>query len=436
MRNKVPVVLAPRWTKNDLWKRARAVPSLDLRFAENKSLVDSVSGQNLITFTRASTGTFVDSDGVVRSAGNDVPRFDHNPLTGECLGLLPEEQRQNLLLRSEEFETTWSTSNLLAFGSGSEVNAAVAPNGTLTADKLIENTTASATHNVSQAITFTSGTTYTLSVYAKTAGRNIRLGLPVAAFGSAVSATFDLTTGSLTATANSPTATSISALPDGWFRISITASATSTASATPSFNLISGANSITYTGDGTSGIYLWGAQLEAGSGPPTSYIPTTGTAATRTADVASVTGTNFSSWYRQDEGTMFVQSVPVSTIGNGVFGVDDTTNNERWRIGHSGTSAGGMTVVDGGVVQAALSTLASVAPLGATMRAAGAYRLNDFSCSVNEVQATPDTSGTVPTVTQATIGTAQATTYNNGPIRRLTYWPTRLPNSTLQSITQ
>jgi hypothetical protein len=88
-------IAVPPWVKNELWRRARAVPSLDLRFADNKSLVDAVTGASLITFNRASSGTYTDSAGVIQTASNNVPRFDHNPITGESLGLLVEEQRTN-----------------------------------------------------------------------------------------------------------------------------------------------------------------------------------------------------------------------------------------------------------------------------------------------------------------------------------------------------
>jgi hypothetical protein len=81
-------IAVPPWVKNELWRRARAVPSLDLRFADNKSLVDAVTGASLITFNRASSGTYTDSAGVIQTASNNVPRFDHNPTTGESLGLL------------------------------------------------------------------------------------------------------------------------------------------------------------------------------------------------------------------------------------------------------------------------------------------------------------------------------------------------------------
>ena len=60
-------LLAPRFASNRLWRIARAVPTLDLQFANSKSLVDAISGQNLITFTRASTGTYVGSDGLIKT---------------------------------------------------------------------------------------------------------------------------------------------------------------------------------------------------------------------------------------------------------------------------------------------------------------------------------------------------------------------------------
>ena len=71
-----------------LYRAAGSRPTLDQRFAKDKSLVDKVSGQNLITFTRASSATYVGSDGLIKTAANNEARFDHDPTTGESLGLL------------------------------------------------------------------------------------------------------------------------------------------------------------------------------------------------------------------------------------------------------------------------------------------------------------------------------------------------------------
>ena len=88
-----------------LWRIAGIAPRLDLRFAQNRSLVDAVSGQNLITFTRASGGTYIDNTGQLQTAANNEPRFSHNPITGESLGLMIEDQQTNLLLNSGTLST-------------------------------------------------------------------------------------------------------------------------------------------------------------------------------------------------------------------------------------------------------------------------------------------------------------------------------------------
>ncbi|MFZ9135624.1 MAG: phage head spike fiber domain-containing protein, partial [Candidatus Puniceispirillaceae bacterium] len=133
-------VLAGPWVRNELWRRARAVPTLDLRFADNKSLTDAVTGQSLVTFTRASKGTYVDSEGVIRTAVT------------------------NLLLRSEEFgDPYWIKTN-----SSITDNSIVAPNGTLTADKLNTNTT-NGIHAVRRDETILANTAYTLTFFAKAA---------------------------------------------------------------------------------------------------------------------------------------------------------------------------------------------------------------------------------------------------------------------------
>ncbi len=151
--------IVPAWVRNDLWRRARAVPSLDLRFADSKSLVDAISGQNLITFTRSSNGTYVGSDGLLKTATTNEPRFDHNPLTGECLGLLVEEQRVNYCLQSEAFNTSpWAASNVTV-----TPNTETSPAATLTADTL---TASSSNGTVRQPVT-TTAVAMTFSVYLK-----------------------------------------------------------------------------------------------------------------------------------------------------------------------------------------------------------------------------------------------------------------------------
>ena len=427
--------LAGPWVRDPLWTRARAVPSLDLRFADNKSLVDATTGAQLVTFTRASTGTFVGSDGVIKTAVTDAPRFDHNPTTGESLGLLVEEQRTNLILQSENLSTTWTNVN-----TSEAINVATAPDGTTTADKLI---TSNGVAGVSSYITQTvvksaAATTYTYSAFAKTGdagtGTLQLLAVDTASSANNAASSFSTVSGTITVAASvngtfTNASSIITPLADGWYRCSLTF----TTGTETSINLRLYSRLPT-TGDGTRGILLWGAQLEVGTFP-TSYIPTTTATVTRAADVASITGTNFSSWYRQDEGTIFVEgATSASTASPILFQADDGTANERIQVRRNGTTnASSLLVTDGGTTQANFSVTGYNAnTIGKTC---AMYSLNDFQLSFNGTLGTADTSGTLPTVDRAFIGSASSPVYANGPIKRLTYWPTRL-NEVLQRITQ
>ena len=148
-------------------------PTLDLNFAKNKSLIDTISGRNLVTFTRSQTArgaTYVGADGLIKTAAANEPRFDHNPTTGESLGLLVEEARTNLITYSQAFNNT--NYSIGYDGGGFTENATVAPDGTLTASKLTRNTGTSGAfwgkYN-RQSIPVTNGTAYTLSCFLKAA---------------------------------------------------------------------------------------------------------------------------------------------------------------------------------------------------------------------------------------------------------------------------
>jgi hypothetical protein len=432
---------------NQLFDLAGARPSLDLDFATNKTLQDNIStNTDLITFTRASSGTYVGSDGLIKTATTNEARFDHNPTTGESLGLLVEEQRTNLFQRSEEFDDAyWSKTNLQGTLTA---NQAVDPDGATTAD-LYQEDTATTGRYLARSQSFTSGTTYSFSCWAKQAPgatRYLGLILPAAAFGTSTAASFTLSgAGSFTISiSGTNTSAQIQAFPNGWYRCTLISQATVTTSIAVQIRLSSSASSAAnnYTGDGTSGIYLWGAQLEAGAFP-TSYIPTTSATVTRSADVASITGANFSSWYRQDEGTLYGDVATAAVIQAGasrrIASVSDGTNNQRVTIGYAGAiNTPAALVTDGGVAQALFTSPTGAYALPA--KVALSYAVNSFAASVNGSSFTEDTSGTVPVVNQLRIGDIEAGGTGpqciNGTIRRLTYWPQRLPNSTLVEITR
>jgi hypothetical protein len=332
--------------RDGLWRRARAVPSLDLRFAESKSLVDAVTGASLVTFTRASSGTVTDSAGVIQTAATDVPRFDHNPTTLESLGLLVEEQRTNLLLNSATLSTQ-------------SVTVAAAAN--------------------------------TLSFYGT----------------GTVTLTGVSTAGPLVGTGAND-------------RVSLT------------FTPIVGVLILTVSGSVTN------AQLEAGAFP-TSYIPTTTAAVTRSADVASITGSAFSSWFTSpSENTFFVEYNKPPSAGQLLEGADggsivgislsQTITAPRILIRHGSsrldTAFSGLPTYLSGAnrLAAATSALGSVtASNGALGAVAGSPAQSDWTAT-----------------SSLSIGYRGA--FNNErcntTIMRLTYWPQRLSNASLQQITQ
>jgi hypothetical protein len=327
--------------------------------------------------------------------------------------------RTNLLTRSEEFDNAaWTKTR-----SSVTANAIAAPNGTLTGDKLIDSTDASTSHFISQSISFVSGTTYTVSIFAKRDEiRYLRLGFNATPFGTTQIVFFDLLNGVISSNPNA-LAASMTDAGDGWWRLAVTATATSTASDLILVSLSQNGTSISFTGTGTNGLYLWGAQLETSSAV-TPYIPTT----TATVSVFE------SSWYRQDEGTIFVEgATSASTASPILFQADDGTANERIQVRRNGTTnASSLLVTDGGTTQANFSVTGYNAnTIGKTC---AMYSLNDFQLSFNGTLGTADTSGTLPTVDRAFIGSASSPVYANGPIKRLTYWGAKLPN--LQALTQ
>jgi hypothetical protein len=213
----------------------------------------------------------------------DVPRLDYS--NGSCPSILVEPQRTNLVLRSEEFNLIWSQLNATI-----TANVTTAPNGTSTADKLVENATNNQ-HRIDQTTTSAIGTN-TFSVFAKKSERD-SIWLRVGTSG----AYFDLTNG--TASGVIGVTASIENYGNGWYKCSIVRTST-VANEVVRINSAIGING-TYLGDGTSGLFIWGAQLEAGSNP-TSYIPTTTASVTRNADVisknpSSFLGSNIGTWF-------------------------------------------------------------------------------------------------------------------------------------------
>ena len=391
--------------------------------------------RNSVTaYTPTTTAPITNYIPVLQTAASGVARFDHNPTTSESLGLLIEEQRVNLSTYSEQFDNAaWNKANATI-----TANTIIAPDGTLTGDKLIE-TTANNFHFISPASSGTTvSTTYTASIYVKAAERTWFV---LTAFGVPGTDTwFNLSTGVSGTTGGNVVSKSITLVGNGWYKCSITYVATSTNNGVSVLPATANGTSV-YTGDGYSGIYIWGAQLEAGAFA-TSYIPTVASQVTRLADTASMTGTNFSSWYRADEGTLYAENALLGTsslssytamISNGSsiqynYAIIDSysSSNGRARVlGYSQTTIDIDLYPTGTVANSVYSKLAL------------AIKLNDYAFSKNGATASSDTSGGVPVVSQLTIGGLTASTANqlNGTIKKIAYYPLRLTNAELQGLT-
>lgn len=245
--------------------------NLSLDFVNQKYSINGVSKtfSQPITFSRSSVGTYIGSDGLLKTAAVDAPRIEYDPITKLVNGFLAEDARVNMVNYSSVFaNTAWTKTAALIVP-----NATIAPDGTLTAEKLVEDTT-TGTHFASRAVTVAVSSTYTWSIFVKAAERTFAL----VQFGSptnqvvANAVYVNLLTGAFTAT--DATRTRVQALPNGWFRISTTV--TTTASGTsiaPSVYASTALGTSSYAGSGTSGIYIWGGSMELGAFP-TSHIAT------------------------------------------------------------------------------------------------------------------------------------------------------------------
>lgn len=240
------------------------------------SLLRPVTIDDTGTFTRASTAYNIGSTGLLELVGIDVPRFHFDPETLEPMGVLLEAAATNIISQSQDFNTTWVKDRVTV-----QVNVAVAPDGTMTADRVLDDATVAASHGVRMASMGVSPGTYTTSVFCKpdTGDRNLRI-LVSDGFGTVSDVIFDLATETFTGT-NAETF-DFKKHPSGWYRVWST-DTTPDAALTVVFGLTDVAGNPVYSGNSASGLFLWGAQLESGA-EPTSYIFTSGGPGLRAAD--------------------------------------------------------------------------------------------------------------------------------------------------------
>ena len=379
------------------------------------------------TSTRAlNTATRVNASGNIEIVNANIPRIDY--FEGQA-SLLVEPSAQNLALQSQNLGTGWSLTNLLPFGSGSVLNttATLDPYGTNVADLIVANTTV-AQHRVDQTTTSVSGS-YVFSVFLKAEGygfARLRIG--------GQGATFNLFTGVVIGT-DAVITSSIQSFGNGWYRC-IIGKAASTANEIIRINMQPTSSTADFGGDGTSGIYVFGAQYETGS-IATSYIPTTTVSGTRNADVVSVTGV--SSLLGQTSGTFYLDIA---------YTLRGASTSNRWLEISSATNNIGLAVAVTDVIRSVVNGSADILATPSTasgVKIAWGYDGSGVVLFVNGTQY-PLALGGAQVITALDkvlidMSSTAGTRIVSARIRAISCYQTRLPNTTtdgspsLQSIT-
>ena len=368
-----------------------------------------------------------------------IPTTDRIQSTGlTSRGLVIEESRENIATYSQDF-----TQAIWANVRSDETAAAVtAPDGAITGNALLEDATATSSHYIRQLhveATITDTVDHTFQCYLKK-GVRTWAALAILDKGAVTNiAYFDLDNG-VAGTVTGADASTIEDVGNGWFFCSVTADM-ATGAGNPQFLIYAAEadNDNSFSGVlNQEAIYMWQADVTEGSFP-TSPIPTTTAAVARGAETAFMTGTNFSSWYNQSAGTLLGEFLiphnQASGKPSGLFSLDDDTYQEFTDIRINSGGGAQALVADGGATKANI-TVSGQTP-GVAFKSAIAFSLNDFAHVMDGTAGTPDTSGTLPTVTQFELGgLAVSTNYSlNGTIARITYWPTRKSNAYLQNNT-
>jgi len=389
-------------------------PTLNLNFAGSKTL------DPRITFSRTTTGTYMDDSGLIKVAPADAPRFDHRYVNGEIesLGLLVEEERTNLVTDSNGGDYGYDMSS-----GGSPTND-IAPDGSTVACKYdLSSNTGTPFLNCGVDTTLTNGVTYTMSMWVKgTTEFTVNLAFVGETNYTVESRNMDVTT--------------------SWTRETYTF--------TLSGNQINSRLQVFF---GTQGqgkiISIWGAQLEEGAFA-TSYIPrSAGSQSTRNHDRAYYENVDQTEWFNKTEGTVVFEHTDVP--------YNSTTSAGYPAVGFARTSDGSSASAiqyfftkSYGAAQYLVritpgNDSANIDPPGGTGSAAPAskvgfvYKANDYALVRNGSLVGIDTSGAVPDAYMLIFGMngVTATEPNwNAHLKNLQYYPTRLSNTVLQNLTK
>jgi hypothetical protein len=274
------------------------------------------------TTTRDSIATRVNKEGLIEVVGNDVPRIDY---TDSADGVFLLENSSTNLFTYSQNSSEWSQTR-----TSNTDNEIISPDGTLNASLITEDATLNSKYTFLNLSTTTNE--HTLSFFAKYKGRYLQVLFGTSDTSSDIYINFDLQNG--TFNNNGVTNPSIEDFGNGWYKISLSVTPIVTSDFGVLFSLATSLTSsrlASYQGNGTSGVYIWGAQLEQQS-YATSYIPTNGSAVTRVADTAS--GAGNSEVFNDSEGVFYINTASLSNDGtNRQISISDGNTSQRVYFG-------------------------------------------------------------------------------------------------------
>ena len=385
-------------------------------------------------FTRSGDATRVNSEGLIETVSTNVPRLNYPLIDGVvsgCPSLLLENSATNLITYSEDFSQGYWTK------SGSSVTSGfISPDGTANAFKLVEDATISSRNiNLLNNAGVSVAGDYTHSYFVKSAGRTKLAIRESAATGKYI--TFDLISKSVTG--GTGVSGNIIEISNGWFKISATFTMGASQGLKTSLlvladSFIAGGNIFeTYQGDGTSGIYIWGAQLEQGS-YPTSYIPTSGSQATRSAETCNNAGDV--NTFNDSEGVLFAEISALADDGTDrVISLSDGSANNRIILYYnSSNNLVGQVYSISNTIQATITT--SSLDITNFSKALVKYNSNSIELFVNGFSIETKTVATPPiNLSEISFdnGVGGADFYGN--TKQLLYFPSALNDTSLETLT-
>ena len=407
-------------------------PSLDFNFSRVKKL------DSRIIFSRPGPASFVDENGYVKIVGANMPRFDHDPVTRESKGLLAEQSVANWIKYGTNLtQTGWGENGVSHTIAATEV----APDGNTGS---VSEQTESSTNNyhatyIDMSIPMTSGQYYTVSTWLKK-GPNYRTDINSGNYqlycsrgtGSVAYVSINSDFDGFVSHSNT-TSRSLTKYRNGWIRVTYSFLSNQNSSNTMPHWLLGNGGS--YQGNGTSSVYIWGCQFES-MRFPTSYIPTNGSVVYRGTDDARLEGTELTDVFNPIEGTSVVYAhMPVENGSAGLpaYAFKNSSNNSihlglsrdnnsdpAYHYYHDGSNSGfsRASATTNNLYKGALS-----------------FKTSDLDSYVNGSLNSNTTTFTMPTIDTLRIGGTSGANYVGGHVARFMYYPVKLTNNQLATLT-